>query len=77
MIRLLLCSTAMAILTASVFGQAVAPADTSAACADLKTRAERAETRLSDWPALGRYREDNSKVTPPAKDEQRVVFMGD
>jgi Lysophospholipase L1 and related esterases len=43
----------------------------------LKTRAERAETRLKDWPQLARYHDDNTKVMPPAKNEQRVVFMGD
>jgi len=31
----------------------------------------------TDWPNLTRYRDDNAKVAPPAKDEQRVVFMGD
>jgi len=31
----------------------------------------------SDWPALARYHEDNKRIAPPAKDEQRVVFMGD
>ena len=46
-------------------------------CAELKTRLERAETRVNDWPALGRYRDDNKKVAPPAKNEVRVVFMGD
>ncbi|PWT93753.1 MAG: capsular biosynthesis protein [Blastocatellia bacterium] len=56
-----------------IFAQA-APAD---ACADLKTRAERAETKLADWPALARYRDENAKVTAPAKNEERVVFMGD
>src|SRR5205807_10656911 len=44
---------------------------------EITTRAMRAETRLKDWPALARYREANSKSAPPAKDEQRVVFMGD
>jgi len=43
----------------------------------MKTRLDRAETRLNDWPALARYREDNQKTAPPAKNEQRVVFMGD
>ncbi len=43
----------------------------------LKQQLERAETRLRDWPQLGRYAEANSKVQPPAKDEARVVFMGD
>ena len=46
-------------------------------CGEMKTRLERAETKLNDWPALARYREDNMKVTAPAKNEQRVVFMGD
>ena len=46
-------------------------------CAALTTRATRAETRLRDWPALDRYREANSTTTPPTKDENRVVFMGD
>ena len=76
MIRFVLCWLALLIFTTSIFGQVAAPADTSA-CADLKTRAERAETRLSDWAALARYCEDNAKVVPPAKNEQRVVFMGD
>ena len=31
----------------------------------------------TDWPNLGRYSEDNKKVAPPVKNEQRVVFMGD
>jgi len=35
------------------------------------------EKRLQDWPDLARYREANAKVAAPAKDEQRVVFMGD
>ncbi len=46
-------------------------------CAELKTRFERAETTLKDWPALARYRNDNSNAPAPAKTEQRVVFMGD
>jgi lysophospholipase L1-like esterase len=46
-------------------------------CSELKTRLERAETKLNDWPALARYREENKKIAPPAKNEQRVVFMGD
>ena len=46
-------------------------------CSEMKTRLDRAETKLNDWPALARYREDNNKITAPAKNEQRVVFMGD
>jgi len=46
-------------------------------CAELTARATRAETKLKDWPALARYRNDNAKVTAPARNEDRVVFMGD
>src|SRR5262249_28941736 len=46
-------------------------------CGEMKTRLDRAETKLNDWPALARYGEDNKKIAPPAKNEQRVVFMGD
>jgi lysophospholipase L1-like esterase len=76
MTRLVLCSITVVLVATSAVAQSAAPADTSV-CTELKTRVERAETRLSDWPALARYREDNAKVTPPAKNEQRVVFMGD
>lgn len=31
----------------------------------------------TDWPNLARYNEDNAKIIPPVKGEQRVVFMGD
>jgi lysophospholipase L1-like esterase len=43
----------------------------------VRAQAARAEARLKDWPALARYHDDNSKVAPRAKDEKRVVFMGD
>ena len=43
----------------------------------LKQRAERAEGRLKDWPNLARYHDANTKVAAPAKNENRVVFMGD
>jgi lysophospholipase L1-like esterase len=46
-------------------------------CAEITTRATRAEARLKDWPALARYREANSTTAVPGKDEQRIVFMGD
>jgi lysophospholipase L1-like esterase len=49
----------------------------STECADAKAQAARLQTRLQDWPALARYREANAGVTAPAKDEKRVVFMGD
>ncbi|HEY4305056.1 MAG TPA: SGNH/GDSL hydrolase family protein [Gemmatimonadaceae bacterium] len=35
-----------------------------------------AQTPTTDWPALGRYREANAKLTAPTANENRVVFMG-
>lgn len=75
MFRLL--SASLVLLLLNIAALAQAPATSSDPCAELKTRAERAETRLKDWPQLARYHDDNSKVNPPAKTEQRVVFMGD
>jgi lysophospholipase L1-like esterase len=46
-------------------------------CAEEKARLARFEARARDWPQLERYREANGKVAAPAKDEQRVVFLGD
>jgi lysophospholipase L1-like esterase len=42
-----------------------------------KTRADRLQSRLNDFANLARYREANGKLVPPAKGENRVVFMGD
>jgi len=46
-------------------------------CADTKTRLTQAENRLKDWPQLARYHDANGKLAPAAKNETRVVFMGD
>jgi len=46
-------------------------------CAEVKTQLTRAETRLKDWPQIARYNDANAKVALPAKNEARVVFMGD
>jgi lysophospholipase L1-like esterase len=32
---------------------------------------------LQDWPLLSRYSDANAKLAPPAKNENRVVFLGD
>src|SRR5882762_9906379 len=42
-----------------------------------KARLEAQEKRLKHWPDLARYRDANARVAAPAKNEQRVVFMGD
>jgi lysophospholipase L1-like esterase len=45
---------------------------------DLKLRLERAEQRMRDWPNLARYAEANANLgRQSAKDEPRVVFIGD
>lgn len=54
-----------------------APTATPDPCAEARAQLTRLESRLRDWPALGRYHEANTKVAAPAKDAQRVVFMGD
>jgi lysophospholipase L1-like esterase len=46
-------------------------------CQQARARAERLQSRLNDWPFLGRYREANAGTGAPAKNEKRVVFMGD
>jgi acyl-CoA thioesterase I len=45
-------------------------------CTQARATVTRLETRLKDWPALARYREDNAKRATPSKREKRVVFMG-
>jgi lysophospholipase L1-like esterase len=37
----------------------------------------RNDARMRDWANLGRYREDNRALPPPAAGAARVVFMGD
>lgn len=63
-----------------IFSAVAASAQTPAATPtydEIKARMERFEARLNDWPNLKRYAEANAKLSPPAKDENRVVFMGD
>ncbi len=73
---------ALALCASGVFAQAQteAPAKPAGDCAGLAEALERLagqEKRLNDWPDLAHYRDANTKVAAPAKDEQRVVFMGD
>jgi lysophospholipase L1-like esterase len=55
----------------------VAAQPSAADCAEVKTQLTRAQTKLNDWPQLARYRDANTKVFAPLKNEARVVFMGD
>lgn len=42
-----------------------------------KQRADRLQSRLNDFANLARYSKANEEVKPPAKGENRVVFLGD
>jgi lysophospholipase L1-like esterase len=55
----------------------IASVPDSPECILAKANVTRLETRLRDWPALGRYRDENAKTAAPNKDEKRVVFLGD
>ena len=63
-------------MTCALLTMAQSATETSE-CAEAKAQVARFETRLRDWAALARYREANSKIKSPAKNEERVVFMGD
>jgi lysophospholipase L1-like esterase len=67
--------------TTSVSAQSPAPATTTPdvpdVCAETKAQVVQLQNRLKDWPALGRYHDENLKVALPTKGERRVVFMGD
>lgn len=71
-----LITTFIILLATVAFARAQSP-QPSPDCADVRAQVTRLENRLKDWPALARYGDANSKITPPAKDERRVVFMGD
>jgi lysophospholipase L1-like esterase len=45
--------------------------------ARLEEKAARQDRTLQDWANLARYRSGNAQLAPRAKDQLRVVFMGD
>ena len=61
----------------SAFAQTPTPTPTPDALTLEKQRADRLQSRLNDYAQLARYTKANAEVTPPTKDENRVVFMGD
>lgn len=73
----------LVLLVSAVIGAAQSPqsspspAGESSQCTQAKATLARVETQLRDWPALGRYSDDNAKVTARVKKEKRVVFIGD
>ena len=56
---------------------APAPAPAAATTSTLTPGQVAALDRIrNDWPQLGRYRDENAKLAPPAAGEDRVVFYG-
>jgi lysophospholipase L1-like esterase len=70
--RCVVCLFLMPVIWATPFFAQTAPD-----CREEKTKIERYEKQLSDWAQLGRYREANAGLQPPAANENRVVFLGD
>ena len=67
----------LTILLAVGVAAAQAPTPTPDPLTVEKQRADRLQERLNDFANFARYREANSKLAPPAKGEERVVFVGD
>ena len=53
------------------------PAAESSDLSKLQADLKNAQDKMKDWPNLGRYRDADAQVQPPAAGEKRVVFMGD
>ena len=57
--------------------QSAPPVPAPAPTSTLTPRQVAALDRIrNDWPQLGRYRDENAKLAPPAAGEDRVVFYG-
>ena len=67
----------LTILTTATLTAAQTPTPSPDALTVEKQRADRLQTRLNEYANYGRYADANSKLSPPAKGEDRVVFMGD
>ena len=61
----------------AAFGQTPTPLPSPGTVEFEKARADRLQSRYNDYAQLGRYHEANAKLATPAKDENRVVFLGD
>jgi lysophospholipase L1-like esterase len=75
MSRSLTCCVVVLLLGVPALAQTASHDSTD--CAEVKAQAARNEAKLKDWPALARYHDENAKVLSPAKNEKRVVFLGD
>lgn len=62
---------------AAAFGQTPTPSPSPGTYEFEKARADRLQSRYNDFANYARYREENTKLAPPVKGENRVIFMGD
>lgn len=53
------------------------PDQDSSELSRLRSDLQHAQQILRDWPALVRYHDANTQLSPPAPGENRVVFLGD
>ncbi|MGI9036654.1 MAG: SGNH/GDSL hydrolase family protein [Pyrinomonadaceae bacterium] len=65
------------ICAANIFAQTATPTPAPGTYEAEKQRADNLQKRYKDFANLSRYRDANKQLAPPAKDENRVVFMGD
>ncbi len=61
----------------AIFGQTPNPSPSPGTYEFEKARADRMESRFNNYANFNRYKEANANTPAPAKDENRVVFMGD
>ena len=74
---LLLSAFLLALTSLTAVSQTPTPSPAPLDAAAEKLRADRLQERFNNFANFGRYKEANSKLAPPAKGEDRVVFMGD
>ena len=75
MTKSILLLVAMVMLSLSAAAQTPSPTPLNADAE--KRRADGLQTRLNNYANYARYAEANGKLAPPAKGEDRVVFLGD
>ncbi len=75
MTKSILLIAAIVMLSLSVSAQTPTPTPLNAEAE--KRRADGLQTRFNNYANYARYAEANGKLAPPAKGEDRVVFMGD
>src|SRR5260370_24814920 len=71
------CKRGLVRAQAQVSAQSQAVSPDSSELSRIQSELQQAQDKLKDWPNLGRYRDANLQVLPPAPGEDRALFMGD